>query len=230
MAGTRSSSTRCGRRSAGAAAGCPACTRSTCRRTCSTRWSQRTGLDPALVEDVIWGCVSQTGEQAVNVGRNAALAAGWPEDVVGRDDRPAVRVVAAGGALRRGRRDLRAVRRRGRRRRRVDEPGADAVHGHPGPGRAVRAADDARATTTRAGAAGHQRRDHRRALGPVPHRAGRDRGALARSAPRPPTDGGAFDGRARAGRRRQGRRGHPARAPRWRRWPGCAPPSARTAW
>jgi acetyl-CoA acyltransferase len=43
----------------------------------------RTSLDPALVEDVIWGCVSQTGEQAVNVGRNAALAAGWPEDVPG---------------------------------------------------------------------------------------------------------------------------------------------------
>ena len=32
---------------------------------------------------MIWGCVSQTGEQAVNVGRNAVLAAGWPEDVVG---------------------------------------------------------------------------------------------------------------------------------------------------
>ncbi|HEV2888905.1 MAG TPA: thiolase family protein [Frankiaceae bacterium] len=44
---------------------------------------ERTGVDPALVEDVIWGCVSQTGEQAANVGRNAALAAGWPEDVVG---------------------------------------------------------------------------------------------------------------------------------------------------
>ncbi|MDQ1711670.1 MAG: acetyl-CoA acyltransferase [Frankiaceae bacterium] len=43
----------------------------------------RTGVDPALVEDVIWGCVSQTGEQAANVGRNAALAAGWPEDVPG---------------------------------------------------------------------------------------------------------------------------------------------------
>jgi acetyl-CoA acyltransferase len=43
----------------------------------------RTDLDPALVDDVVWGCVSQTGEQAVNVGRNAALAAGWPEDVVG---------------------------------------------------------------------------------------------------------------------------------------------------
>jgi acetyl-CoA acyltransferase len=45
--------------------------------------ADRTGVDPALVEDVIWGCVSQTGEQAANVGRNAALAAGWPEDVVG---------------------------------------------------------------------------------------------------------------------------------------------------
>src|SRR6476620_5466941 len=44
---------------------------------------ERTGLDPALVEDVIWGCVSQVGEQSVNVARNAALAAGWPEDVVG---------------------------------------------------------------------------------------------------------------------------------------------------
>ncbi len=45
--------------------------------------AQRTGLDPAQVDDVIWGCVSQTGEQAVNVARNAVLAAGWPEDVVG---------------------------------------------------------------------------------------------------------------------------------------------------
>lgn len=43
----------------------------------------RTGVDPMLVEDVIWGCVSQVGEQAWNVGRNAALAAGWPESVPG---------------------------------------------------------------------------------------------------------------------------------------------------
>jgi acetyl-CoA acyltransferase len=41
----------------------------------------RVGLDPALVDDVIWGCVSQVGEQALNVGRNAVLAAGWPEAV-----------------------------------------------------------------------------------------------------------------------------------------------------
>src|SRR5215217_864541 len=44
---------------------------------------QRTGLDPELVEDVIMGCVMQVGDQAVNVGRNAALAAGFPESVVG---------------------------------------------------------------------------------------------------------------------------------------------------
>jgi len=44
---------------------------------------ERTGIDPAEVEDVIMGCVSQVGEQGVNVGRNAALAAGFPESVCG---------------------------------------------------------------------------------------------------------------------------------------------------
>ena len=43
----------------------------------------RTGIDPAVVDDVIWGCVSQVGEQTFNVGRNAVLAAGWPESVPG---------------------------------------------------------------------------------------------------------------------------------------------------
>ena len=42
---------------------------------------ERTGFDPALVDDVIWGCVSQVGEQTLNPGRNAVLAAGWPESV-----------------------------------------------------------------------------------------------------------------------------------------------------
>jgi acetyl-CoA acyltransferase len=41
----------------------------------------RNNLDPALIDDVIMGCVMQVGEQAVNVGRNAALAAGFPESV-----------------------------------------------------------------------------------------------------------------------------------------------------
>ena len=44
---------------------------------------RRNDLDPALVDDVIMGCVMQVGEQAVNVGRNAALAAGFPESVCG---------------------------------------------------------------------------------------------------------------------------------------------------
>ncbi len=41
----------------------------------------RTDLDPALVEDVIMGCVMQVGNQSVNVGRSAVLAAGWPDSV-----------------------------------------------------------------------------------------------------------------------------------------------------
>jgi acetyl-CoA acetyltransferase family protein len=43
----------------------------------------RNDLDPAVIDDVIMGCVSQVGDQAVNVGRNAALAAGFPESVPG---------------------------------------------------------------------------------------------------------------------------------------------------
>jgi acetyl-CoA acetyltransferase family protein len=44
---------------------------------------ERTGIDPGIVDDVVMGCVMQIGEQAVNVARNAVLAAGWPEDVPG---------------------------------------------------------------------------------------------------------------------------------------------------
>ena len=44
---------------------------------------ERTGIDPAVVEDVYWGCVSQVGEQTFCIGRNAVLAAGWPESVPG---------------------------------------------------------------------------------------------------------------------------------------------------
>jgi len=43
----------------------------------------RAGIDPALVDDVIIGCVSQVGEQAFNLGRNVALAAGLPDTVPG---------------------------------------------------------------------------------------------------------------------------------------------------
>ncbi len=43
--------------------------------------ADRNGLDPAQVDDVIMGCVMQVGAQGVNIGRNAVLAAGWPESV-----------------------------------------------------------------------------------------------------------------------------------------------------
>src|SRR5436189_4875816 len=43
--------------------------------------AERTGLDPGIVEDVIMGCVMQVGNQGLNIGRNAVLAAGWPETV-----------------------------------------------------------------------------------------------------------------------------------------------------
>ena len=43
----------------------------------------RTGIDPAAVEDVVMGCVSQVGEQAINVARNAVLASKLPESVPG---------------------------------------------------------------------------------------------------------------------------------------------------
>src|SRR2546430_735979 len=43
----------------------------------------RNGFDPAVVDDVIWGCVQQVGQQGLNVARMAVLAAGWPESIPG---------------------------------------------------------------------------------------------------------------------------------------------------
>ena len=45
--------------------------------------AERTGAGPAVVDDVIWGCVSQVGDQSSNIGRWAVLAAGWPEHIPG---------------------------------------------------------------------------------------------------------------------------------------------------
>jgi acetyl-CoA acyltransferase len=44
---------------------------------------ERTGIDPALIDDVVWGCVNQVGDQSANPARSAVLAAGWPESVPG---------------------------------------------------------------------------------------------------------------------------------------------------
>ncbi|KXF57164.1 acetyl-CoA acetyltransferase [Rhodococcus sp. SC4] len=52
----------------------------------------RTGVDPGSIDDVMWGCVTQLGDQSSNVARFATLAAGWPESV------PAVTINRACGS------------------------------------------------------------------------------------------------------------------------------------
>ncbi len=44
---------------------------------------ERAGIDAAIVDDVMWGCVSQVGDQSSNIGRYSVLAAGWPETIPG---------------------------------------------------------------------------------------------------------------------------------------------------
>ncbi len=44
---------------------------------------ERTGVPPKIIDDVVWGCVSQVGDQSSNIGRYAVLAAGWPEHIPG---------------------------------------------------------------------------------------------------------------------------------------------------
>lgn len=44
---------------------------------------ERAGIDPTVIDDVVWGCVSQVGDQSSNIGRYAVLAAGWPEHIPG---------------------------------------------------------------------------------------------------------------------------------------------------
>ncbi|HEX3548485.1 MAG TPA: thiolase family protein [Mycobacterium sp.] len=44
---------------------------------------ERAGVDPDIVDDVVWGCVSQVGDQSSNIGRYSVLAAGWPESIPG---------------------------------------------------------------------------------------------------------------------------------------------------
>lgn len=45
--------------------------------------AERTGIDPGEVDDVIWGCVGQVGEQTFDIGRTAVITAGWPYSIPG---------------------------------------------------------------------------------------------------------------------------------------------------
>src|SRR6201990_1472010 len=48
-----------------------------------TELMERTGIDPDIIDDVVWGCVSQVGDQSSNIARYSVLAAGWPESIPG---------------------------------------------------------------------------------------------------------------------------------------------------
>ena len=177
--------------------------------------ADRTGIDPALVDDVIWGCVSQVGEQTFDIARTAVLAAGWPESVPGTtvdrqcgSSQQAVHFAAAG----RGRRPVRPGRRR---RRRVDEPACRwAPCGSPsGPpfGRVGYASATAPASNQGIGAEMIAEQ-----LGPVPRRSSTSSRSPRTRRPRAAIDEGRFDGRDRPGRpagrhSRRHRRGRPPR-------------------
>jgi acetyl-CoA acyltransferase len=45
--------------------------------------ARRAGVAPELVDDVVWGCVTQAGEQTADIARTAVITAGWPESVTG---------------------------------------------------------------------------------------------------------------------------------------------------
>jgi acetyl-CoA acyltransferase len=72
---------------------------------------ERTGIDPAAIDDVIVGCITQVGHQGMNIGRQAVLAAGWPAGVPGttvdRQDASSQQAVhAAAAAVAAGTADL----------------------------------------------------------------------------------------------------------------------------
>ena len=80
---TRSSSTPSAPRSAGADGGLAGVHPADLSAHVLRALAERTGIDPALVDDVIWGCVGQVGEQTFDIARTAVLSAGWPESVPG---------------------------------------------------------------------------------------------------------------------------------------------------
>ena len=122
----------------------------------------RTGIDPVQIDDVIAGAVTQVGDQAVNIARNAVLAAGFPESVPGTtvdrqcgSSQQAISFAAQGVIS--GAYDI-----VGRRRRRIDGAGADGLERAAGQ-RPVRR--DGAALSRRPCAARHQRRADRRQMG-----------------------------------------------------------------
>ena len=147
---------------------------------------RRANLDPARVDQVIWGCVSQVGEQAFNVGRWSLLQAGYPIEVPGHLRGLSVRQQPAGGALCPRPHRLRPGRHHRRRRRGGHEPRAHVQHHSERPRRALDRRDQGAVPP---GSPGHLRRGDRPEVGHRPPGAGR----------------------VQPGEPPEGRRGHPGR-------------------
>ena len=179
------------RRAASATASSRAGTRPTSPPRCSRRSSSATTSTPPSIDDVIMGCVMQVGDQALNIGRNAVLAAGFPESV------PATTVdrqcgssqqsahFAAQGVIA-GAYDI-----VDRRRRRGHEPRArwaPRSWSRASASRSARRSWHALRRRRRPRAAGHLGRADRRQVGPLPRGPRRLRRPAASSGPsRPPT-------------------------------------------
>ena len=88
---------------------------------------EKAGIDPGLVDDVIWGCVSQAGEQAIDIGAHRAADRGLARDRARCHRRPPVRIQPAVDPLRRRGRGRRTLRRRRRRRCGVDVADSDGL-------------------------------------------------------------------------------------------------------
>ena len=129
---------------------------------------ERNDLDPALVEDVIMGCVMQVGDQGAQHRPQRRARRRLARVGARHHGRPPVRLVAAGGPLRRPGRDRRRLRRRGRRRRRGMTTSADGRVGHPGLGIPFGPTVWPATRTRRPRPAGHLGRADRRQVGPHP--------------------------------------------------------------
>ncbi len=186
---------------------------------------ERTGIDPALVEDVIMGCVRQVGEQGVNIGRNAALAAGFPETVCGTtvdrqcgSSQQALHFAAQGVIA--GAYDI-VIAAGVESMSRVPMGTSAAVGGQPfGPTMVQRYQPRRTVRRRRARAAGHLRRDHRRQVEALARRRSTSSRVGSHQKAAAATRNGWFDERDRARRdakqptaaaTHHHRRGHPRR-------------------
>ena len=167
----------------------------------------RSGIDPAEVEQVVGGCVSQVGMQAFNIARTAWLTAGLPISAPATTRRQPMRLVAASHELRHQPRRLGRRRRRGGVRSRGHEPGADGLVARAW-ARCRQGGAEELLREVRVHLPIRGRRAHRREVGPDPWRCRRvrcavttaRRGGLGR---RPVRYADRADRRARSRRRRQ---------------------------